>query len=213
MAGREPRLDKPATLTGGPGERKVTLLKVWGNTVRSPYPASAGEGDLFLAHNARKIMVLDLDNERMTVNGDNILAFEEGVDWDIVPLAGAGRLAGGAFNVVLEGTGKVAVTAQGDPVLLDTGTPTSADPDDSVERGGAHPRQERRLLQDHPRAGLRGDVPDPLRGAWVGPDTALRGPHGAPAHPLPAGRFPLGPPNPSSRQRPKSDPSGRNVGF
>ena len=89
---------------------------------------AAGNGDLFLAHNARKIMVLDLEGERMTVNGDNILAFGEGIDWDIVPLAGAGRLAGGAFNVILEGTGKVAVTAQGDPVLLDTSTPTSATP-------------------------------------------------------------------------------------
>ena len=93
---------------------------------------AAGNGDLFLAHSARKIMILELDNERMTVNGYNILAFEGGVDWDIQPLAGAGRLAGGAFNVVLEGTGKVAVTAQGDPVLLDTSTPTSADPDSAI---------------------------------------------------------------------------------
>ena len=97
---------------------------------------AAGNGDLFLAHNARKIMVLDLEGERMTVNGDNILAFGEGIDWDIVPLAGAGRLAGGAFNVILEGTGKVAVTAQGDPVLLDTSTPTSADPDSAIAWSG-----------------------------------------------------------------------------
>jgi len=97
---------------------------------------AGGTGDVFLAHSARKIMILDLDGETMTVNGDNILAFEEGVDWDIVPLAGAGRLAGGAFSVVLHGTGKVAVTAQGDPVLLDTGTPTSADPDSAVAWGG-----------------------------------------------------------------------------
>jgi uncharacterized protein (AIM24 family) len=97
---------------------------------------AAGTGDLFLAHNARKIMILDLEGERMTVNGDNILAFEEGVDWDIQPLVGAGRLAGGAFNVVLEGIGKVAVTAQGDPVLLDISTPTSADPDSAIAWSG-----------------------------------------------------------------------------
>ena len=97
---------------------------------------AAGEGDLFLAHSARKIMILDLENERMTVNGDNILAFESGVDWDVQPIVGAGRLAGGAFSVVLEGTGKVAVTAQGDPVLLDTSTPTSADPDSAIAWSG-----------------------------------------------------------------------------
>lgn len=97
---------------------------------------ATGMGDLFLAYNARKIMILDLDGERMTVNGDNILAFEEGVDWDIQPVRGAGRLAGGAFNVVLEGIGKVAVTAQGDPVLLDTSTPTSADPESAIAWSG-----------------------------------------------------------------------------
>jgi uncharacterized protein (AIM24 family) len=95
-----------------------------------------GTGDLFLAQDARKIMLLDLNNERMTVNGDNILAFEGSVDWDIRRVEGAGRLAGGLFNVVLEGTGKVAVTSHGEPVLLDTSTPTFADPDSAIAWSG-----------------------------------------------------------------------------
>ncbi len=98
--------------------------------------SASGTGDLFLAHDARKIMVIDLQNERMTVNGDNILAFDAGIDWDIRRVEGAGRLAGGLFNVVLEGTGKVAVTAHGEPVLLDTSTPTFADPDSAIAWGG-----------------------------------------------------------------------------
>ena len=98
--------------------------------------SAAGTGDLFLAHDARKIMVIDLQNERMTVNGDNILAFDAGIDWDIRRVEGAGRLAGGLFNVVLEGTGKVAVTAHGEPVLLDTSTPTFADPDSAIAWSG-----------------------------------------------------------------------------
>ena len=98
--------------------------------------AATGTGDLFLAQDARKIMVIDLQNERMTVNGDSILAFEGDVDWDIRRVEGAGRLAGGLFNVVLEGTGKVAVTSQGDPVLLDTDTPTFADPDSAIAWSG-----------------------------------------------------------------------------
>src|SRR5215216_5827743 len=52
--------------------------------------AANGTGDLFLAQDKRKIMVLDLQNERMTVNGDNILAFEPGIDWDIQRVEGAG---------------------------------------------------------------------------------------------------------------------------
>jgi uncharacterized protein (AIM24 family) len=95
-----------------------------------------GTGDLFLAHDARKIMVIDLHNERLTVNGDAILAFEGNVDWDIRRVEGAGRLAGGLFNVVLEGTGKVAVTSHGEPVLLDTNTPTFADPDSAIAWSG-----------------------------------------------------------------------------
>jgi uncharacterized protein (AIM24 family) len=49
---------------------------------------------------------------------------------------GAGRLAGGLFNVVLQGKGKVAVTSDGEPVLLDTGTPTFADPESAIAWSG-----------------------------------------------------------------------------
>jgi uncharacterized protein (AIM24 family) len=98
--------------------------------------AATGVGYLFLAQDARKIMVLDLNNDRMTVNGDSILAFEGEVDWDVRRVEGAGRLAGGLFNVVLEGTGKVALTSHGEPVLLDTSTPTFADPDSAIAWSG-----------------------------------------------------------------------------
>ena len=98
--------------------------------------AATGVGDLFLAQDARKIMVLDLNNDRMTVNGDSILAFEGEVDWDVRRVEGAGRLAGGLFNVVLEGIGKVALTSHGEPVLLDTSTPTFADPDSAIAWSG-----------------------------------------------------------------------------
>jgi uncharacterized protein (AIM24 family) len=67
---------------------------------------TSGTGDGFLAQDARKIMVIDLLNERMTVNGDSILAFEGNVDWHIHRVEGAGRLAGGMFNVALEGTAR-----------------------------------------------------------------------------------------------------------
>lgn len=98
--------------------------------------AATGVGDLFLAQDARKIMVLDLNDDRMTVNGDSILAFEGDVDWDVRRVEGAGRLAGGLFNVVLEGIGKVALTSHGEPVLLDTSTPTFADPDSAIAWSG-----------------------------------------------------------------------------
>jgi uncharacterized protein (AIM24 family) len=98
--------------------------------------SATGTGELFLAQDARKIMVINLQNERMTVNGDSILAFEGDVDWDIRRVEGAGRLAGGLYNVVLEGTGKVAVTSHGEPVLLDTRTLTFADPESAIAWSG-----------------------------------------------------------------------------
>jgi len=98
---------------------------------------ATGTGELFLAHDKRKVMILDLDNDQMTVNGDSILAFEPGIDWDIRRVEGAGRLAGGLFNVLLQGTGKVAVTSDGEPVLLDTGTPTFADPESAIAWSGS----------------------------------------------------------------------------
>ncbi len=97
---------------------------------------ATGNGELFLAQDKRKIMILELNDEHMTVNGENILAIEPGIDWDIRRVEGAGRLAGGLFNVILEGTGKVAVTSDGEPVLLDTSTPTFADPDSAIAWSG-----------------------------------------------------------------------------
>ena len=97
---------------------------------------ATGNGELFLAQDKRKIMILDLNDEHMTVNGENILAIEPGIDWDIRRVEGAGRLASGLFNVILEGTGKVAVTSDGEPVLLDTSAPTFADPDAAIAWSG-----------------------------------------------------------------------------
>ncbi len=97
---------------------------------------ATGTGDLFLAHDKRQIMILDLDNEEMTVNGDNVLAFDQSIDWDIKRVEGAGMLSGGIFNVFLQGTGKVAVSSGGEPVLLDTGSPTFADVESAIAWSG-----------------------------------------------------------------------------
>ena len=63
-----------------------------------------------------------------------MLAFDAGIDWDIKKVEGAaGCWRGGLFNMVLEGTGYVAVISDGPPVLLDTGdAPTFADPQAAI---------------------------------------------------------------------------------
>lgn len=78
---------------------------------------ASGSGELFLAYQAMLVHVLRLTNESLTVNGFNILAFEDGIDWDITRIKGgaAGVLAGGLFNVHLNGKGYVALLSDGEP--------------------------------------------------------------------------------------------------
>jgi uncharacterized protein (AIM24 family) len=93
-----------------------------------------GSGELFLAEQAQDIHVLSLDNDQITCNGANLLAFDDGIDWDITRVEGAGgMLTGGMFNVSLKGTGSVALLSDGPPVLLDVGeAPTFADPASAI---------------------------------------------------------------------------------
>ena len=90
----------------------------------------SGSGEVFLADTAQEIHLLYLENDAITVNGQNLLAFDSGIDWDIKKVEGAsGFVAGGLFNTALQGTGWVAIVSDGPPVLLNTGeAPTFADP-------------------------------------------------------------------------------------
>jgi uncharacterized protein (AIM24 family) len=89
-----------------------------------------GSGEVFLAYEAQEIHLLNLENDAITVNGRNLLAFDAGIDWDIKRVEGAsGMMGGGLFNTTLKGSGWVAILSDGPPVLLDTGeSPTFADP-------------------------------------------------------------------------------------
>jgi uncharacterized protein (AIM24 family) len=100
---------------------------------------ASGSGELFLASQAMLVHVLRLQNDALTVNGQNILAFESGIDWDITRVKGgtAGMLAGGLFNVGLHGTGLVALISDGEPLRLDVGeAPTFADPQAAIAWSG-----------------------------------------------------------------------------
>jgi uncharacterized protein (AIM24 family) len=90
-----------------------------------------GSGELFLADTASEIQVFYLENDSISVNGASILAFSSSIEWDIHRVgAGASMTSGNLYNVVLRGTGYVAVTTKGDPVVLDVaGAPTFADAD------------------------------------------------------------------------------------
>ena len=73
-----------------------------------------GTGEVFVADTAQDIHLIYLENDKITVNGPNLLAFDAGIDWDIKRLSGgaAGAMAGGLFNTELTGTGWVAVLSR-----------------------------------------------------------------------------------------------------
>ena len=99
----------------------------------------SGSGELFLANQAMLVHVLRLDNESLTVNGQNILACEDQIEWDVTRVKGgaAGMLAGGLFNIVLRGSGLVALTSDGQPMRLDVGeAPTFAAPQAAIAWSG-----------------------------------------------------------------------------
>jgi uncharacterized protein (AIM24 family) len=89
-----------------------------------------GAGEVFLADQAQDIHLIQLENDQVTCNGANVLAFDAGIDWDIKKVEGgaSSMLAGGMFNMALQGTGWVALLSDGPPVMLDVGSaPTFAD--------------------------------------------------------------------------------------
>lgn len=93
-----------------------------------------GSGEVFLADAAQDIHLIYLENDEITVNGPNVLAFDAGIDWDIVRVQGASSMMGGGlYNTKLHGTGWVAILSDGPPVLLNVASaPTFADPNAAI---------------------------------------------------------------------------------
>ncbi|KAB1194403.1 AIM24 family protein [Haloferax sp. MBLA0076] len=97
---------------------------------------ASGSGNLYLADQGKEVQILELDaGEEISVNGNDVLAFESSVNWDIKMLKSiAGTSTGGLFNVFLEGPGHVAITTHGKPLVLET--PVSTDPNATVAWSG-----------------------------------------------------------------------------
>ncbi len=98
-----------------------------------------GTGTLYLADSGKEVQILNLSNEAICVNGNDLLAFEEGMRWDIKIMKKVTALmAGGLFNVRLEGTGMVAIASHFEPMtlLVEPGRPIVTDPNATVAWSG-----------------------------------------------------------------------------
>lgn len=100
---------------------------------------ASGRGRLFLADHGKRITILDLDGQRLTVKGEDLLAFEPSVEWNIEMMKkAAGVMSGGLFNITLYGRGKVVITTYFEPLTLPVyaGEPVFTDPAATVAWSG-----------------------------------------------------------------------------
>jgi len=99
-----------------------------------------GQGRLYLADSGKKVTVLRLEGDAICVNGNDVLAFESSIKWDIKLMRKiTGLMAGGLFNIRLEGTGLIAITTHHDPLTLRVtpGQPVITDPNATVAWSGS----------------------------------------------------------------------------
>ena len=105
----------------------------------TPVMAVEGTGTVFLADRGKKVRILALDaGDAITVNGEDVLAFESTVDYEVGTIDSlAGSIAGGFTNVYLQGPGSIAITTHGDPIVVEP--PVSTDPAATVAWSGTSP--------------------------------------------------------------------------
>jgi uncharacterized protein (AIM24 family) len=99
-----------------------------------------GRGRVYLADAGKKITLLRLQGEPISVNGRDVLALESSVAHEIGLLRGLGGFLGaGLFNMRLDGHGLVAITSHFEPLTLPVSAatgPVFTDPDATVAWSG-----------------------------------------------------------------------------
>jgi uncharacterized protein (AIM24 family) len=101
---------------------------------------ASGTGKVYLADSGKTIQILSLNNEALVVNGNDLLAFEPSIKFDIRMVKKlAALVSSGLFNVRLEGTGLVAIASHFEPLtlLVKPGQPVRTDPNATVAWSGS----------------------------------------------------------------------------
>jgi uncharacterized protein (AIM24 family) len=99
-----------------------------------------GRGVVYLADGGKKITILNLHGESLFINGNDLLAFEPSINYEIKMMKKmSSMLAGGLFNIRLEGSGLVAFTSHYDPItlLVTPDNPVVTDPNATVAWSGS----------------------------------------------------------------------------
>jgi uncharacterized protein (AIM24 family) len=101
---------------------------------------AVGQGKLYLADSGKSIQILKLEGQSIFINGNDLLAFEPSIQWDIKMMKQLSAMfAGGLFNVKLEGQGLIAITSHFEPLTLIVrpGQPVRTDPNATIAWSGS----------------------------------------------------------------------------
>ena len=96
---------------------------------------ASGSGKLYLADEGKKVKIIKLQNEAVFVNGNDVLALDANIKNEIKLLKSiAEMVSGGLFQVKLSGSGYIAITTHGEPILLrvSASQPVYTDPNATV---------------------------------------------------------------------------------
>lgn len=78
-----------------------------------------GQGEVWFAAGAADCFILELDQgDALSINGRNVLCFDPSLSYDIQMVRGAGMFGGGLFNCVFTGQGRLAITCDGQPIVI-----------------------------------------------------------------------------------------------
>lgn len=109
------KFERQGVMEGGIGK----MFKKAMTGEANPMMKADGQGRVYFADSGKKVRILTLQDEMLFVNGNNILAFDDSIEWDIKMMKRmAGMAAGGLFNMQIQGTGRIAITTHFDPISL-----------------------------------------------------------------------------------------------
>lgn len=100
---------------------------------------ASGRGKVYLADAGKTVHILQLTDDSVFINGNDLLAFEPSIQWEIRMLRKvSAMLAGGLFNVRLSGSGLLAFTCHFEPLTIQvsSGQPVCTDPNATIAWSG-----------------------------------------------------------------------------
>ncbi|MFJ9425569.1 TerD family protein [Streptomyces sp. NPDC101249] len=86
-----------------------------------------GQGQVFLADSSTYLHPVELQGDAICVSSENVLAFDESLQYEVRRIEGHGIPGGALFTMQFQGTGTIIVQTHGTPVVLPVTPTTFAD--------------------------------------------------------------------------------------